>query len=310
MMDIQASGQRTNDEASELEPQSPPAGDQALEKEGAAGPPPPLLIVDRAPDVPALISVDTTSMSVQWSPASITVQSKEIRVVEYLVAYALEMQQVEVDADNGAPNFREDRWSIQYSGAATYVQVKGLRPGRNYAVRVICKPVVTDPVVMVQLAPESDILVVRTPATPPSAPEPPVLAIRQRNSLKFKWSEPSETGGHPILMYVFDCHPAPEGHKGEPTSEGMYEMYRGLERNVVLKRLLPGVRYFVRVKVSLPFFAYLSSILPRCLCRSPYFSYSITFSVNSNLQGNKLYWGEPMERPLSTQHATFCSLRT
>lgn len=185
----------------------------------APPPPPPRLIVDRAPDSPALISVDVNSMSVQWSPVSITVQSKEIRVVEYLISYALEMQQVDMDALTGAPHVREDRWSVQYSGPATYVQVKGLRPGRNYAVRVSCKPVVTDPLVVLDLAAPSDILLVQTPATPPCAPLAPALAIRQRNSLKLKWPEPAENGGYPILAYVFEGHPPPEGHEGMPTPE-------------------------------------------------------------------------------------------
>ena len=192
---------------------------EPVEEGPPPGPPPPWLIVDRAPDVPALISVDNTSMSVQWTSSTITVQSKEIRVVEYLVTYALEMQQVDLQPETGAPEVREDRWSVQYSGPATYVQVKGLRPGRNYAVRVVCQPVVTDPIVMVQLAPPSDILLVRTTATAPSAPAPPTLTGRQRNSLKLKWAEPGESGGYPVLAYVFECHPPPEGHEGPPTPE-------------------------------------------------------------------------------------------
>lgn len=163
-------------------------------------------------------------------------------------SYALEMQQVEVNSGTGLPEVRSERWSVQYSGPATYVQVKGLRPGRNYAVRVVCRPIVTDPSVVVELADPSEILLVRTPATPPAAPTTPQLAVRQRNSLKYKWSEPSENGGHPVLAYVVQCHPPPEGFQGQPTPEGMFEIYRGLERSVVLKKLLPGVRYSVRVK--------------------------------------------------------------
>ena len=200
--------------------------DAADVDEAATPPPPPpapstVLIVDRAPDAPALCFVDATSMSVQWSPVSITVSTNERRVVEYLQTYLLQMQQVEAhnsDVDV-QPDVKDGRWSIQYSGPATYVQVKGLRPGRNYAVRVVCNPKVTDPKVSVQLADPSDLLLVSTPPTPPSAPAPPTLAVRQRNSLKFKWSEPVENGGHPILAYVLECHPPPEGFQGKPTSE-------------------------------------------------------------------------------------------
>ena len=244
--------------------------------------PPPRLIVDRAPDVPALISVDSTSMSVQWSPVSITVKSSELQVVECLEAYALEMQQVDVNQLTGEPDIRGKRWSVQYSGPATYVQVKGLRPGRNYAVRVVCKPLITDPTVILEAAPPSELLLVRTPATPPHAPPAPTLTVRQRNLLKFRWTEPLENGGHPILAYVVECHPSPEGRDLPPTPEvryivtitdieflcclsaallflnilmvsfyfqGMFEIYRGLERSVTLKKLLPGVRYSIRVKV-------------------------------------------------------------
>ena len=69
-------------------------------------------------------------------------------------------------------------------GPATYVQVRGLRPGRRYAVRVSCRPVVSDESVVVQLAPPSEVLVVDTPPTLPDAPPPPALASRLKNALK------------------------------------------------------------------------------------------------------------------------------
>jgi hypothetical protein len=195
---------------------------------GPSPPPPPplppvMLTVDRAPDAPALISVEPHSMSVQWNPASITVHSKEIRVVEYLAAYRLEMQQLDAAAaaapGGAAAAVRPDRWSVQYAGPATYVQVKGLRAGRTYAVRVTCEPVVTDPDVVVRAAAASELVVVATPAIPPSAPHPLGLAVRQRNMLKFKWPEPEETGGRPVLEYVLECHPPPLGHELPPTRE-------------------------------------------------------------------------------------------
>lgn len=199
---------------------SPAPNQPTLESAAPPSPlPPPRLIVDRAPDVPALISVDSTSMSVQWSPVSITVKSPELRAVECLEAYALEMQQVDVNQLTGQPEVRENRWSVQYSGPATYVQVKGLRPGRNYAVRVVCRPVITDPTVIVEAAQPSELLLVRTPATAPNAPPAPTLTVRQRNLLKFRWNEPIENGGHPILAYVVECHPSPEGRDQPPTSE-------------------------------------------------------------------------------------------
>ena len=217
MVDQQSEGS----EAPSPAPQSSPERRDVRNKISSPSPPLPAtrLVVDRAPDVPTLISVDSTSMSVQWSPVSFTVKSNELRVVECMESYALEMQQVEVNSGTGLPEVRSERWSVQYSGPATYVQVKGLRPGRNYVVRVVCRPIVTDPAVIVESQDPSDILLVRTPATPPVAPAAPTLAVRQRNSLKYKWSEPSENGGHPITAYVVQCHPPPEGFQGQPTPE-------------------------------------------------------------------------------------------
>ncbi len=68
-----------------------PSGEQPAEE---PAPPPTLLIVDRQPDRPVAVTVETHSMSVSWSPVSVTVQSSEYQVVEFLVAYQLEMQQV------------------------------------------------------------------------------------------------------------------------------------------------------------------------------------------------------------------------
>lgn len=214
-------GDQTNEEAEVTSPAPHASPERRDVRETTPSPPLPStrLIVDRAPDVPALISVDSTSMSVQWSPVSFTVKSPQLQVVECMESYALEMQQVEVNSGSGVPEVRSERWSVQYSGPATYVQVKGLRPGRNYAVRVVCRPIVTDPAVVVELADPSEILLVRTPATPPAAPAVPQLAVRQRNLLKYKWAEPSENGGHPILAYVVQCHPPPEGFQGQPTPE-------------------------------------------------------------------------------------------
>ena len=77
-----------------------PLGEQAAEE---PAPPPTLLIVDRQPDRPVAVTVETHSMSVSWSPVSVTVQSSEYQVVEFLVAYQLEMQQVRGGLGGPAP---------------------------------------------------------------------------------------------------------------------------------------------------------------------------------------------------------------
>lgn len=57
-------------------------------------PMPPRLIVDRAPDVPEAMEITPVSMSLQWNHSSVTIQSPDLRVVNYMVLYKLSMQQV------------------------------------------------------------------------------------------------------------------------------------------------------------------------------------------------------------------------
>lgn len=209
-----------------------------------------VLVVERSMDVPNLVEVDATSVSVEWTPVPITVHSKRIRVVEYLMSFSLQMQQISGDFDVKKINVGENRWTAQYSGPATHVQVKGLHPGRTYALRVLCKPEVKDPNVVLQLAPPSEVLLIRTKATSPSVMLPPMLAARKRRSLKLKWSEPEEDGGHAILEYVLEGTLPFEEPSLAPNSQGMFEIYRGPEKTFTWKKLSPGVRYSARVKAS------------------------------------------------------------
>ena len=178
---------------------------------------PPLLIVSRSSEAPALISVDSESMSVQWNPASTTVETQPGQVLDFYLLYELQMQLLDVDDPTHAV-VDDERWSVQYSGRATYVQVAGLRPGRSYAVRVGYCPVVEDSNVVIDNAPPSGVLVVSTTPTPPLPPETMLLTVRQRNAIKIKWTEPDENGGHSILYYRVECYPRPENHDGKPSS--------------------------------------------------------------------------------------------
>lgn len=139
---------------------------------------------------------------------------------------------------------------LQYVGQATYVQVKGLRPGRRYAVRVACRPQVEDPEVVVELAEPSPVALVCTPPTPPGPLAVPGLAGRQKRQLTYKWAEPEETGGRPILEYQLQMLPPPEGWQGPPApgSEGFSEVFRGPQSRFAAQPLLPGVRYAARVR--------------------------------------------------------------
>jgi hypothetical protein len=219
-------------------------------------PPPPLprtvASVDRALDAPALVAVDGASMTLQWAPAPVRVTAPELRVVEYALSYALEMQQVGTAADGAGAGAapRGDRWSAQYAGPATYVQVKGLRPGRRYAVRVAARLAVSDPAVEVRAAPPSAPLLVSTPAAPPGAPGAPAAARRELEALALRWAPPAEGGGHALAAYALEARPAPDGHAGPPTDEGMYEVYRGAAPEALLRGLRPGLSYALRVRAE------------------------------------------------------------
>jgi hypothetical protein len=52
------------------------------------------VIVDRKPEVPVAVALEPTSMSLQWNPVSVTVESTDVRVVDYALCYELQMQQV------------------------------------------------------------------------------------------------------------------------------------------------------------------------------------------------------------------------
>ena len=90
----------------------------------------------------------------------------------------------QVDEKHGG--MHPDRWSMQYAGTASFVQVKGLRPGRTYATRVSAVPQVTYPVaeVVVVPSPYSDTLLVHTLPSPPMGQPAPQLASRLKKELK------------------------------------------------------------------------------------------------------------------------------
>lgn len=92
----------------------------------------------------------------------------------------------------------EDRWSKQYMGTASFVQVKGLRPGRTYAALVAAVPVVTTPhqpgEVVVVPSPHSEVVTVQTLPCPPMGQPAPQLASRLKKELK--------VGGHTWLIFT------------------------------------------------------------------------------------------------------------
>ncbi len=95
---------------------------------------------------------------------------------------------MQVDEKSGA--IHPDRWSVQYTGTATFVQVKGLRPGRRYAARVLVQPTVTNLLeVVVVPPPPSDVVAVETLPCAPMGQPAPQLASRAKKELKVGCSE-------------------------------------------------------------------------------------------------------------------------
>ncbi len=67
-----------------------------------------------------------------------------------------------------------------------FLQLSDLRPGRSYAVRVICEPVLIDKD-QFDFEPDQSLVslpaIFNTPPTPPSAPQAPTLSAKEKREL-------------------------------------------------------------------------------------------------------------------------------
>ena len=227
--------------------------------------------------VPELVRVDATTATVQWSPVEVSVQTvEEVSDSNFVTSYLLQMQHVDVPSPDygkgvGAGEGRgddgragdaveeealmslvsEDAWCMQYWGSATHVQVKGLLPGRYYALCVQCHPSVKNGAADVELLPPSDTLLFRTKPAVPSPMLPPILLVKNQTSLKLYLAEPEEQGGYPVTEYIVEGTVPNKGmndFESIANAHGMCEIYRGPDRSFVWEGLAPGSRYSVRAK--------------------------------------------------------------
>lgn len=207
------------------------------------------IFMERSVNLPTLAQVDQTSVCIEWSAVPLKYDGEGGRHVwmDVSMSFQLQMQQVKEE-----DVVLEESWCTQYHGPATHVQVKGLHPGRKYAMRVQqFAEDMMDPNTVVEVAPPSPVLMFQTKATCPSAMLPPILQSRDHHSLALKWSDPEENGGHPVSEYVLEGTLPPseqEAAQMHMNSQGMFEIYRGSERAFTWKGLSPGYRYNVRVK--------------------------------------------------------------
>lgn len=220
---------------------------------------------DTLTDPPTLVIADTNSASITWNAITVTVPPEILSSLQYTIDYDLQMQETISDPSGQTPpTISNDNWSIQYHGPANYVLVRGLKPGRQYAARVV--PCITinnninknnidnphsstppSPPMTPECLP-SPLLTINLLPTHPSNPPPPLLAARSRHSLKLKWEEPEDDGGSPIQDYVLGMRPAPEDWLSPPNEVGYYEIYRGTTQKFLQKKLLSGQQYMCAVK--------------------------------------------------------------
>ena len=66
---------------------------------------------------------------------------------------------------------------------------------------------------------------------------------------QFKFADPEEAGGRPVVQWALEMAPPPLEWEGQQNTEGWWPIYSGPERSCQVKRLQPGVRYAARVKV-------------------------------------------------------------
>lgn len=232
------------------------------------------LFVDKQA-VPEVVEIDATTVTVRWSPVEVSVQTtdeEDVADSNFVISYLLQMQHVTApdSKDDGGEVQRaeeeaggviqdadllsrvsEEAWCMQYWGAATHVQVKGLRPGRYYAMCVQCNPSVINGSADVELLPPSRTLVFRSKSAVPSAMLPPVLLERNKTSLKLHLAEPDDQGRHPVTEYVVEGTVPTEmmdDFGSNANAHGMWEIYRGPKCTFVWDNLAPGMRYSARAR--------------------------------------------------------------
>ncbi|CAD7698634.1 unnamed protein product [Ostreobium quekettii] len=204
-----------------------------------------------APGEPSLIAKDSNKLTIQWGETRCL---EEGPVPGLTVRYAVEAQQVEVPSGRATPNgdaaaalVKADLWRPAEETGDSWAQLRGLRPGRYYAIRVVAKPTCDDPTVRLEAPECSAVAVFHTTPTVPGAPQPPQLTSRERTSLKFKWNVP-ESGGLDIIEFRLQLRPPPATATNDEDDEGFTEIFCGSPQTFRATKLLPGMKYTARVK--------------------------------------------------------------
>ncbi|BDA40522.1 probable fibronectin type-III domain-containing protein 3a [Coccomyxa sp. Obi] len=125
-------------------------------------------------------------------------------------------------------------WQRAWSGTSTSCEVEGLRPGREYMVRVRacnCRG----------QGPWSRIASAETLPAPPDAPPAPTVGQRTAYSLRLRWDAPAEDNGAAVVHYRLEM--AEEGREWA-------EAWRGASTVAKVGDLAAGRQYSFRVAAS------------------------------------------------------------
>eukprot|EP00884_Botryococcus_braunii_P015739 jgi/Botrbrau1/2849/Bobra.0125s0054.2 len=197
-------------------------------------------------------------LELSWNPSTYTGCRGEVApdmtIPEIDFAYMLELQEVILPT---LASIEPSKW--QQRGKTTvnpHAKLSDLRPGRSYAVRVICKPVLID---NDRFAFEPGQSLVSLPAifnttpTPPSAPQAPTLSAKEKRELAVRWKPPAEVGGRNIRIeeYILEAR----SRDGTPLAgynesvDGFYSIHNGPDLpKCRIKQLRPNSEYQFRVK--------------------------------------------------------------
>ncbi|GMH43267.1 hypothetical protein BSKO_11189 [Bryopsis sp. KO-2023] len=209
-----------------------------------------------APGPASYIAKDSHSVTFQWEPSQLTERGvKDLAGVDKHFCYVAEIQQVEVPSGRSTPDgtvasslVDPEAWEAVYTGPECWTQVRKLRTGSHFAVRVLCTLVDKSGSRSDVGSGASDVVMFQTTPTVPSPPQAPLLHRRHSRALKLKWDTPDQTGGADIVEFCLQIRPCPGGMEGLADDEGFTQVFRGPQYYFKVASLEPGVQYTARVR--------------------------------------------------------------
>lgn len=176
----------------------------------------------------------------EWSPllvaettTSLPQPPRDIKVSEVEASRAYVSWRTSANAQSVAIETRRNdtTWMEMYSGKANDLWLKNLKAGTTYDIRA--RSINAD-----GKGHFGETVSFRTLSTPPSIPDPPIVAQRTTNTLRVKWTAP-EDNGDPIQTYLLDI----VGDDGACYRENV----PGIQTNVKLTELTPQTKYRLRL---------------------------------------------------------------